>query len=133
MPEPKPVREKRPLPLAHFEALSRLAVSRMEVPQFCRLRRCSRKDYCDGELKRRDVPSAFCGEPGFATFLPLCIANADDDWLRAFITYWSICYDEHFVRPIHPPGAEPRKPPLPEDWPLADKISPPAPSGGHGG
>ncbi|WP_349435043.1 hypothetical protein [Pararhizobium sp. A13] len=72
------------------------------------------------EAPRNPLP----GEPGFTAWLPLCIADADDDWLDAFITYWYVCRDEYFDRPIYPLQAAPEEPPLCEEWPAADNCSP---------
>lgn len=121
---PKSPFEEIPMPFELFVGLSRAAASRMEVPRFCRLRRCARKGFCEGRLKCREIPSELSGEPGFSAWLPLCIAGADDDWLYAFITYWYVCRDEYFDRPIYPPQAAPEEPPLCEEWPAADDCSP---------
>ncbi len=113
-----------PMPFELFVGLSRAAASRMEIHRFCRVRRCARAEFCEGRLKHREIPSELSGEPGFTVWLPACIAGADEDWLDAFITYWYVCRDDYFDRPIYPPQAAPEEPPLCEEWPAADSCLP---------
>lgn len=122
--KPKPVFDNNPMPFGPFVVLSRRAAEAMEIPHFCRLRRCARYGMCRGKLKRRAIPVSLCQAPDFAAWLPLCMAGADDGWLELFITYWHVCWDDHFSMPIDPPRAAPERRPLHVQWPHADLCAP---------
>ncbi|KQT96946.1 hypothetical protein ASG68_08280 [Rhizobium sp. Leaf453] len=115
-PSPKP-----PMPFDVFVALSRKAAAGLEMPSFCRLRRCARAGHCIGKLKQREIPSELRTGKTFSVWLPLCIASTDDDWLGAFIIYWGCYRDMYFDRPIRPPEAEASLPARDEEWPHADQ------------
>ncbi|WP_438752872.1 hypothetical protein [Pararhizobium sp. O133] len=117
-PSPEP-----PMRFDYFVILSRDAAACLEMPSFCRLRRCARAGYCIGKLKRREVPSELHPGKTFPVWLPLCIANTDDDWLQAFIIYWRSSRDIFFDRPIRPPEAKAFLPSRDEEWLHADLCS----------
>lgn len=120
-PSPKP-----PMRFELFVVLSREAAASLEMPSFCRLRRCARAGHCIGKLKRREVPSQLQTGKTFPVWLPLCIASTDDDWLEAFVIYWAFFRDMYFDRPIRPPEAAASLPSRDEEWPHADQHSPEA-------
>ena len=96
----EPVQRKilwgKQMPFQQFVALSRIAVNKIQISPFCRLRRCARKGRCAGKLMRRKIPRDLGGSDDLTVWLPLCIAGADDQWLEGFIDYWDACRDEYF-------------------------------------
>ncbi len=116
-----PVRasEKSPLEPALFEALCRAAATRMEVPSFCRLRRCRRGAFCDGKLEPRAIPRCFHRSRDVHVLLPACMARADDLWFGEFLLEWILCHEDYFDL-IRPPEAVRSLLSLDEHWPVFD-------------
>lgn len=115
-----PICEPEKLPLAPdlFEILCRAAAERMQIPSFCRVRRCGRQQECSGDLKPRDIPSAFRGPANVEARLPICIAHADDVWFREFVLHWILCREDYFGR-VRPPEAVRSLLALDEQWPVS--------------
>ena len=110
--------EDLPLRPELFEALCRAAVERMDIPSFCRVRRCGRQEECTGKLKLREIPSCFRGFTDVDALLPACIAGADDSWFRAFVLEWILCREDYFGR-VRPPEAVHSLLALDEQWPVS--------------
>lgn len=93
-----------PLPTGLFDAVCRVATSRMRVPAYCRLRRCRRAGDCIGPSEPREIPEAFCDEREIVALLPRCAARADDHWLLGFILEWEVARLDYFGQlPLNPP------------------------------
>jgi hypothetical protein len=110
--------EDLPLHPELFEALCRATVERMNIPSFCRLRRCGREEECTGKLKSREIPPCFRGLADVDALLPACIAGADDAWFCAFVIEWILCREDYFGR-VRPPEAVRSLLALDEQWPVS--------------
>ena len=110
--------EKLPLHPELFEALCRAAAERMDIPSFCRIRRCGREEECTGQLKPREIPSCFRGLADVDALLPACIAGANNAWFREFVIQWILCREDYFAR-VRPPEAVRSLLALDEQWPVS--------------
>ena len=73
---------------------------------------------CTGTLKLREIPHWFRGLTDVDAFLPLCIANSDDAWFRAFVLQWILCREDYLGR-VRPPEAVRSLLALDEQWPVS--------------
>ena len=110
--------EKLPLHPVLFEALCRAAAGRMDIPSFCRHRRCGREEECVGKLKPREIPPFFRGLTDVDALLPMCIAGADDGWFHEFVLQWILCREDYFGR-VRPPETVRSLLALDEQWPVS--------------
>lgn len=110
--------EEIPLHPVLFEALCRAAATRMDIPSFCRVRRCGREEECVGKLKPREIPPCFRGPVDVDALLPSCIAGAGDAWFCAFVVEWILCREDYFGR-VRPPEAVRSLLALDEQWPVS--------------
>ncbi len=113
--------EDLPLRPELFEMLCRAAATRMDIPSFCRVRRCGRQGECAGTLKPREIPRCFRGLADVDALLPMCIARADDVWFREFVLQWILCREDYFGR-VRPPQAVRSLLALDEQWPVSIYI-----------
>ncbi|WEZ82987.1 hypothetical protein P6U16_18940 [Rhizobium sp. 32-5/1] len=114
--------EKSPPDPELFEVLCRAATTRMEVPSFCRLRRCRRGAFCEGKLELRTVvPPWFRGLKDVDVLLPFCMARADDAWFGQFVQQWIPCHEDYFCL-VRPPRAARSLLSLDEHWPVIDPV-----------
>lgn len=114
--------EKLPLHPDLFEALCRAAASRMDIPSFCRVRRCGREEHCVGKLKPREIPPFFRGLTDVDALLPTCIAHADNTWFHEFVIHWILCREDYFGR-VRPPEAVRSLLALDEQWPVSIYVN----------
>lgn len=105
------------IPPVLFEALARAALTRMQVPSFCRVRRCGRQHFCEGPMAVCEVPDELSGGKDFDVLLPICIARADEYWFAEFLIDWIVCHEDYYGRTVRPPEVLKSLLPLNRHWP----------------
>lgn len=109
------------LPVELFEEFCRAAATRLDIPTFCRCRKCRRNGFCSGKFLPCGVPLRIAGCRGLETWLPLCIVGADDLWMERFVWEWRFRYYDYIGPPtLRLPEARLRVRPLYRDWPSTE-------------